>query len=69
MACACRAPPKYGAGHADSILLAEHPSLQQLAAAPLGQKVDLTVTGAADDGQVQVTNVAYISYDQTAPYD
>ena len=52
---ACRAPPKYGRGHADSVLLAERPPLPKLAATPLGQKVDLSVVGTADDGQVQVS--------------
>ena len=52
---ACRAPPKYGRGHADSVLLAEHPPLPRLAATPLGEKVDLSVVGTADDGQVQVS--------------
>ena len=51
----CRAPPKYGRGQADSVLLAEHPPLPKLAATPLGEKVDLSVVGTADDGQVQVS--------------
>ena len=37
------------------MLLAEHPPLPKLAATPLGEKVDLSVVGTADDGQVQVS--------------
>ena len=56
--CACRAKAKYGPGHADNVLLAEHPSLHQLAETPLGEKADLLVIGTADDGQVQVPDLA-----------
>ena len=37
------------------MLLAEHPPLHKLAATPLGEEVDLSVVGTADDGQVQVS--------------
>lgn len=35
--------------------------MQQLAATPLGQKADLSVTATADDGQVQVHKNAPLS--------